>query len=491
MTETAGILLGKGDEPVYLNPRFANRHGLIAGATGTGKTVTLQVLAESFSRLGVPVFMADIKGDLTGISQPGKLNSKVEERLKVLGIKDHTFEGHPTVIWDLTGERGHPVRTTISEMGPLLLSRLLELNDTQEGILNIAFKLADDEGILLLDMKDLRSMLQYLGENASQFQNVYGTISSASIGAIQRRLLVLEQQGGEKFFGEPAINLMDFMRNDARGYGQVNILAADRLVNSPKLYSTFLLWMLSELFEMLPEVGDLDKPKLVFFFDEAHLLFTDAPKALVTKVEQVVKLIRSKGVGVYFITQTPLDIPESVLGQLGNRVQHALRAFTPRDQKAVKTAAETFRANPKLDTAQVIMEMGVGEALVSTLQDKGIPSIVQRTLIAPPCSQIGPVDDATWQSLLRSSPYAGRYDVMIDRESAHEVLQARAQQATLEAQVTSEQKATRRYEPNNKNDSMMDSLQDVGTAFAKNLARSVGSKLGQQIVRGILGSLFK
>ncbi|WP_020560885.1 helicase HerA-like domain-containing protein [Thiofilum flexile] len=489
MTETAGILLGQGDERVYLNPRFANRHGLIAGATGTGKTVSLQVLAESFSRLGVPVFMADIKGDLTGISQPGRLNTRVEERLKQLGIQDHTFEGCPTVIWDLTGERGHPIRTTISEMGPLLLARLLELNDTQEGILNIAFKLADDEGILLLDMKDLRAMLQYLGENASQFQNSYGTISSASIGAIQRRLLVLEQQGGEKFFGEPAINLLDFIRTDARGYGQVNILAADRLVNSPKLYSTFLLWMLSELFETLPEVGDLDKPKLVFFFDEAHLLFTDAPKSLVTKVEQVVKLIRSKGVGVYFITQTPLDIPESVLGQLGNRVQHALRAFTPRDQKAVKTAAETFRANPKLNTAQVIMEMGVGEALVSTLQDNGTPSVVQRTLITPPHSQIGPIDDATWQALLRSSPYAGRYDVMIDRESAYEVLQARAQQVAAQAQATKEQKPTRRQAT--KETSLTDSLQEVGEAFAKNLARSAGTKLGQQIMRGILGSIFK
>lgn len=491
MTDAAGILLGKGESNVYLNPRFANRHGLIAGATGTGKTVSLQLLAESFSRMGVPVFLADIKGDLTGISQPGKPNPKVEERLKTLGITDHSFEGCPTVIWDITGERGHPVRTTISEMGPLLLARLLELNDTQEGILNIAFKLADDQGILLLDMKDLRAMLQYLGEHASELQNTYGTITSSSIGAIQRRLLVIEQQGGEKFFGEPALNLMDFIRTDARGFGQVNILAADRLVNSPKLYSTFLLWMLSELFEALPEVGDLDKPKLVFFFDEAHLLFTDAPKALVTKVEQVVKLIRSKGVGVYFITQTPLDIPESVLGQLGNRIQHALRAFTPRDQKAVKTAAETFRANPKLDTAQVIMEMGVGEALVSTLQDKGIPSIVERTLIAPPRSQIGPVDEATWQQLLRTSPYAGRYDVMIDRESAYEVLQARAQQATLQAQVGNEQKTTRRYEANTKNDSIMDSVQEVGEAFAKNLARSVGSKLGQQIVRGLLGSLFK
>jgi hypothetical protein len=492
MTDAAGILLGKGDEAVYLNPRFANRHGLIAGATGTGKTVSLQLLAESFSRMGVPVFLADIKGDLTGISQAGKPNSKVEERLKTLDINDHSFEGCPTVIWDITGERGHPVRTTISEMGPLLLARLLELNDTQEGILNIAFKLADDQGLLLLDMKDLRSMLQYLGEHASELQNTYGTITSSSIGAIQRRLLVLEQQGAEKFFGEPALNLMDFIRTDSRGYGQVNILAADRLVNSPKLYSTFLLWMLSELFESLPEVGDLDKPKLVFFFDEAHLLFTDAPKALVTKVEQVVKLIRSKGVGVYFITQTPLDIPESVLGQLGNRVQHALRAFTPRDQKAVKTAAETFRANPKLDTAEVIMEMGVGEALVSTLQDKGIPSIVQRTLIAPPRSQIGPVDEVTWQTLLRSSPYAGRYDAMIDRTSAYEVLQSRAQQATLQAQTGTEQKSTtRRYESNASNSGVMDSIQEVGEAFAKNLARSVGSKLGQQIVRGILGSLFK
>ncbi len=497
MTEQTGILIGKGgDQQVSLNLRYANRHGLIAGATGTGKTVSLQALAEGFSRAGVPVFMADIKGDLTGISAPGKPHPKVDERIEKIGITDFRFESYPTVLWDLAGEQGHPVRATISDIGPLLLARLLELNDTQEGVLNIAFKFADDEGMLLLDMKDLRSILQHMGENAQTFQNAYGNVSSSSIGAIQRRLLVLEQQGAEKFFGEPALDLWDFMRTGSNGYGNINILMADKLMMTPRLYATFLLWLLSELFENLPEVGDLDKPRLVFFFDEAHLLFNDAPKALVDKVEQVVRLIRSKGVGVYFITQNPLDIPDSILGQLGNRLQHALRAFTPRDQKAVRAAADTFRANPDLDTATVITEMGVGEALVSVLEDKGIPSIVQRTMIRPPQSRIGPADAAERTDLIRKSPFAGRYDQMIDRESAHEILQGRAAKvaaelASVEAAKEQEKvdKAARRYEasttPRGSN------RQSVGEALVKSVARSMGSRLGQQIVRGILGSIFR
>ncbi|MBU0656735.1 MAG: DUF853 domain-containing protein [Gammaproteobacteria bacterium] len=498
MSEQSGILLGKGEDKVYLNPRFANRHGLIAGATGTGKTISLQVLAEGFSRIGVPVFMADIKGDLTGIAAPGNPHPKVDERIQKIGIDDFTFAACPTVIWDLSGERGHPVRATISDMGPLLLARLLDLNDTQEGVLNIAFKFADDQGMLLLDLKDLRAILQYVGENSKQFSNSYGNVSSSSIGAIQRQLLVLEQQGADKFFGEPALDLWDFMRTGAGGYGNVNILAADRLINTPRLYATFLLWLLSELFEDLPEVGDMDKPRLVFFFDEAHLLFDDAPKALVDKVEQVVKLIRSKGVGIYFITQNPLDVPESVLGQLGNRIQHALRAFTPRDQKAVHTAADTFRQNPNLDTAETIMQMGVGEALVSVLEEKGIPSVVQRTLMCPPQSRIGPLTDAERANVLRTSPFAGRYDNMIDRESAYELLQRRTEQAATEAAAQQaakeEQKAARRYSTSSKREesSMMG---DIAEGLLKNAVRaatsSAGRRIGTQIVRGILGSLFK
>ncbi|PID48728.1 MAG: ATP-binding protein [Proteobacteria bacterium] len=493
MTAT-GILIGKGQQShLYLNPRYANRHGLIAGATGTGKTITLQILAESFSRLGVPVFMADIKGDLTGISTAGIPHPKIEERIRAIGIEDFQFEGYPTVLWDLRGEQGHPIRATLADMGPLLLSRLLELNDTQEGVLNIAFKFADDEGMLLLDMKDLRSVLQHMSENTKSFSTTYGNVSNASIGAIQRRLLVLEQQGGEQFFGEPALDLWDFMRTGAKGYGQLNILAADKLILSPRLYSTFLLWLLSELFENLPEVGDLDKPRMVFFFDEAHLLFDDAPKVLIDKVEQVIKLIRSKGVGIYFVTQNPLDIPDSVLGQLGNRVQHALRAFTPRDQKAVRAAAQTFRTNPNLDTEATISNMGVGEALVSTLEDKGIPSIVQRTLIRPPQSRIGPIDEAERASLLRHSPLAGRYDTPIDRESAHEILEKRARQAVQEAeqaaQAAQKEKLARRYETTST--PRASNRQSVGETLVKSVARSVGSRLGQQIVRGILGSLFR
>ncbi len=484
------ILLGKSPQKkVYLNPRYANRHGLIAGATGTGKTVSLQVLAEGFSRLGVPVFMADVKGDLTGISQPGSPHPKIDERVEKIGIEDFSFEAFPTILWDLQGEQGHPIRTTISDMGPLLLSRLLDLNDTQEGVLNIAFRLADDEGLLLLDLDDLRTTLRYIGDNRKTFQNAYGNISSASIGAIQRRLLVLEQQGADKFFGEPALDLWDFMRTGARGYGNINILMADQLMMAPRLYATFLLWLISELFETLPEVGDLDKPRLVFFFDEAHLLFDDAPDALIDKVEQVVKLIRSKGVGIYFITQNPLDVPDSVLGQLGNRVQHALRAFTPRDQKAVRAAAQTFRSNPELDTEKVITELGVGEALVSTLEDKGTPSIVERTLIRPPASRIGPASDSERAELLRRSPFAGRYDQEIDRISAHELLTERAEKAAREAEeaerAMEEEKRKKRLAGGSRG------RQSVGEALMKSVARSIGSQVGRTLIRGILGSLFK
>ncbi|MEZ5535730.1 MAG: helicase HerA-like domain-containing protein [Thiolinea sp.] len=493
MTTENGILIGKGGEQqLFLNPRYANRHGLIAGATGTGKTVSLQVLAEGFSRIGVPVFMADIKGDLTGISVPGKPHPKIDERIEKIGITDYQAEAYPTVMWDLSGEKGHPIRATISDMGPLLLARLLELNEVQEGILNIAFKFADDEGMLLLDLKDLRSILQHIGENREVFQHTYGNVSSASIGAIQRRLLVLEQQGGEQFFGEPALDLWDMMRTGAHGYGNINILAADKLMMTPGLYATFLLWLISELFENLPEVGDLDKPRMVFFFDEAHLLFDDAPDVLIDKVEQVVKLIRSKGVGIYFITQNPLDIPDAVLGQLGNRIQHALRAFTPRDQKAVRAAAQTFRTNPALDTEETITNMGVGEALVSMLEDKGIPGIVQRTLIRPPQSLIGPADPAITADLVRTSPFAGKYERMLDRESAYEILQERAKKAlemALQAELSQNREKEERKAASSAGRGR--SRQTVGEAMVKSIARSVGSRLGTQIVRGLLGSLFR
>jgi len=475
------ILIGKGEEKVYLNPRFANRHGLVAGATGTGKTVSLQVLSEGFSRIGVPVFLADIKGDLTGISQPGSSHPKIDERVEKIGIEDYAFDQFPTVMWDLLGDQGHPIRATISDMGPLLLSRLLELNDTQEGVLNIAFRFADDEGMLLLDFKDLHTTIKYIGEHRKEFQSTYGNISTASVGAIQRRLLVLEEQGAGNFFGEPALDLADFMRTDKDGKGQVNILAADKLMLTPRLYATFLLWLLSELFENLPEVGDLDKPKLVFFFDEAHLLFEDAPKALTEKVEQVVKLIRSKGVGIYFVTQNPLDIPDGVLSQLGNRIQHALRAFTPRDQKAVRAAAQTFRSNPNLDTEKTITEMGVGEALVSTLEEKGTPGIVQRTLISPPASRIGPANDSEKSALLKNSPLAGRYDEAVDRQSAHETLQARSDEAAKEVERVVEKAPKKKGRQR----------QSVGEAMAKSVARAMGTQLGRQIVRGIMGSIFK
>ena len=418
MTEDPGIFIGKGTKPVYLQPGLANRHGLIAGATGTGKTVSLQILAEDFSRRGVPVFMADVKGDLSGISQPGKAHPKLAERAETIGLTDYRFEAFPVVFWDLFGKKGHRLRATVSDMGPLLLARMLGLNETQEGVLYAVFKLADDQGMLLLDLKDLRALLTFAGENAKELTLEYGNIPRASVGAIQRRLLVLEQEGAKQFLGEPALDLYDFMRTDSSGYGNINILAADRLMHTPKLYATFLLWLLSELMEELPERGDADLPRLVFFFDEAHLLFDDAPRALLEKVEQVFRLIRSKGVGVYFVTQNPLDVPDEVLGQLGNRIQHALRAFTPRDQKAVRAAASTFRQNPALDTERVITELGIGEALVSVLEDKGVPGIVERCLVCPPRSRIGPADERERAEVMSRSPVSGRYDQVVDRDHA-------------------------------------------------------------------------
>ena len=422
----APFLLAKNDTELFFTPKMGNRHGLIAGATGTGKTITLQGLAENFSALGVPVFMADIKGDLSGLAKPGGASAKVNERIKSLGLADHAFTGYPVTFWDIFGKSGHPIRATVSEMGPLLLSRVLNLNDTQEGVLAMLFKIADDHGLLLLDLEDLREMLKFLGENASQFTVEYGNISTASIGAIQRALLQLDQQGGGKFFGEPALNLDDFLQTGPDGKGVINILAADQLMQSPRTYATALLWMLSELFERLPEVGDLDKPKLVFFFDEAHLLFSDLPKEIEDKIEQVVRLIRSKGVGVFFITQNPIDIPERILGQLGNRVQHALRAFSPRDQKAVQSAAETFRQNPKLDVAETITQLSVGEALVSLLEENGTPAIVERAFVLPPHSQVGPIAPAERDAIIKQSLIFGTYEAAVDRESAAEKLQARA-----------------------------------------------------------------
>src|SRR5277367_3926501 len=419
-------MIAKGADELYLLPGMTNRHGLVAGATGTGKTVTLQVMAEALSSIGVPVFAADVKGDLSGISQAGKSSPKFDARVTAMGLGEWSFAGCPVVFWDVFGKQGHPVRATVSEMGPLLLSRILNLNDTQTGVLTLVFKIADDSGLLLLDMKDIQAMLQNVGESSKEYQTQYGNISAASIGAIQRGLVSLEQQGGDLFFGEPALNIEDLLQTNSKGYGVVNILAADQLLQSPQLYATFLLWLMSELFEKLPEVGDPEKPKLVFFFDEAHLLFDDAPAALVQKIEQVVRLIRSKGVGIYFVTQNPLDIPDTILGQLGNRVQHALRAFTPRDQKAVKTAAETLRPNPKLNVEAVITELGVGEALVSFLDGKGIPGMVERAMIMPPHSQIGPITAEQRQQLIKTSVVAGVYEKAVDRESAYELLKSRA-----------------------------------------------------------------
>lgn len=494
-----GVSLGKSAKPEYIALRLANRHGLVAGATGTGKTVTLQVMAEGFSAAGVPVFVADVKGDLSGISQAGAEKPFLAERAEELGVEDYGPGAFPTVFWDLFGKQGHPIRTTVSEMGPVLLARLLNLNDTQEGVLAIAFQVADDEGLLLLDLKDLRALLTFLSENRAAISSTYGNVSPASVGAIQRKLLSLQQQGGKAFFGEPALKLEDFLRTDSDGRGMINVLAADKLMMSPKLYSTFLLWLLSELFEELPEVGDADRPKLVFFFDEAHLLFKDAPKALLEKVEQVVRLIRSKGVGVYFITQSPSDVPDSVLGQLGNRVQHALRAFTPRDRKAVKAAAETFRQNKSLDASTVITELSVGEALVSTLRNKGVPSVVQRTKINPPRSRMGPAKRAERKAVIAASPFAGEYEERIDRKSAYEMLNARAERAAdadakaaaKEAKEKERAKASRQTRSRRTSQPRKRTRrrQSATESFFKSTLSSVGRTLGRELVRGLLGSL--
>lgn len=490
------LLIAKNtDLELCLLPALANRHGCITGATGTGKTVTLQTFAQALSDIGVPVFMADVKGDLSGIAKAGTSSGKVKERYAMLGVPEPVWAGAPVTFWDVYGVKGHPVRATISDLGPLLLARMLNLNDTQQGVLQLVFKIADDQGLLLLDIKDLRTMLQQVGDNAATFQTEYGNISAASIGAIQRGLIGIEEQGGDQFFGEPMLNIEDLLQTDARGKGIVNILAADKLMNAPRLYSTFLLWMLSELFEQLPEVGDLDKPKLAFFFDEAHLLFAEAPKPLLQKIEQVVRLIRSKGVGVYFVTQNPLDIPDTVLGQLGNRVQHALRAYTPRDQKAVQAAAETFRPNPALDITQVITELGVGEALVSFLDEKGRPTIVERGFVLPPASQIGPITDAERQALMASSVVAGIYEKTVDRESAHEKIKGRVAQeaATKEAQAQSEggfadvlgdMLGGGKKTNGRRSDSMVETMM-------KSAVRTMGSTVGREIIRGVLGSLLK
>ena len=509
-------------QDVVLHSKFANRHGLIAGATGTGKTVTLKVLAESFSRLGVPVFLADAKGDVSSLAQAGASNPKFDERIKSLGIDSIPFAASPVVFWDLFAEQGHPIRTTITEIGPLLLARMLNLNDTQEGVLSAVFRIADDQGMLLIDFKDLKAMIGYVSEHAAEFKAEYGNLSPASLGAIQRNLLALADQGGDQFFGEPSLNILDFIQTDSNGHGYINILAADKLMNTPKLYATFLLWMLSELFEQLPEVGDMDKPKLVFFFDEAHLLFDNASAALQEKIEQVVRLIRSKGVGIYFVTQNPLDLPESVLGQLGNRVQHALRAFTPKDQKAVKTAADTFRANPEFKVEQAITELAVGEALISCLDEQGTPQVVERAWVMPPYSSFTPISPEQRQALISQSIVAGIYEKSLDRESAFELLQNKVverqqqavqieqekqqakeqealakqqakeaetlakQQAREQARISKEQQKEAEREAKQREKLIQDT---VGT-FAKSAARSLGGSTGQKIVRGLLGSLF-
>ena len=509
-------------QDVVLHSQFANRHGLIAGATGTGKTVTLKVLAESFSRIGVPVFLADAKGDVSSLAKAGETNPKFEERIKSLNIDSIPFAASPVIFWDLFGEQGHPIRTTVSEIGPLLLSRMLNLNDTQEGVLSAVFRIADDQGLLLIDFKDLKAMITYVSEHAADFKAEYGNLSPASLGAIQRNLLALADQGGDKFFGEPALNIMDFIQTDDQGRGNINLLAADKLMNTPKLYATFLLWMLSELFEQLPEVGDMDKPKLVFFFDEAHLLFDNASDALQEKIEQVVRLIRSKGVGIYFVTQNPLDLPESVLGQLGNRVQHALRAFTPKDQKAVKTAADTFRANPEFEVDQAITELGVGEALISCLDEQGIPQIVERAWVMPPYSSFNPITSDERKGLMNQSVVAGVYEQVLDRESAFEMLQnkvaerqqqilqaeqqkiaakeqeALAKQQAKEAEAYAKQQAKeqeriakeQQKEAERAAKQREKMTQDIVGTFAKSAARSLGGSTGQKIVRGLLGSLF-
>ena len=494
---TDALLIAKAaDKPIELLPRLANRHGLITGATGTGKTVTLQKLAESFAGIGVPVFMADIKGDLSGVGVAGAPSDKLMQRLAALGISTYTPRANTAVFWDVFGEQGHPVRATISDMGPLLIARMLNLNDTQSGVLSLVFRVADDNGMLLLDLKDLRAMVRYVGENAKTFTTAYGNISTASIGAIQRNLLALEEQGGDVFFGEPMLDINDLMQTDADGRGVINVLAADKLFHAPKLYAIFLLWMLSELFEQLPEVGDLDKPKMVFFFDEAHLLFNDAPKALVEKIEQVVRLIRSKGVGVYFVTQNPLDVPDTVLGQLGNRVQHALRAFTPRDQKAVKTAADTMRPNPAFDAVAAITELGVGEALISFLDDKGRPQVTERCFVIAPNSRLGPLTAGERQAAITGSVIYGHYEKRVDRESAYELLRAQAAGAAARAEAQTS-KAAEEQQGGGLNDVLFGSTGPRGgqrdgllQIAAKTMTRTIGSSIGRQIVRGILGSLL-
>jgi uncharacterized protein len=457
---------------------MANRHGLIAGATGTGKTVTLRVLAEGFSRIGVPVFVADVKGDLAGLSQAGQDNPKIFERVTSLGLKDFSFRAFPCLFWDILGKSGHPLRATVSEMGPLLLSRLFELNDIQSAILSIAFQYADDEGMLLLDEKDLDALVSWIGDHASELQTKYGNIAKSSVGAVQRAMLLLKREGGAEFFGEPALKLDHIQQKDFSGNGVISILDASTIINTPRVYTAFLLWLLSELFEQLPEVGDLEKPKLVFFFDEAHLLFNDAPKALLQKIEQVVRLIRSKGVGVYFVTQNPLDIPETVLGQLGNRVQHALRAFTPKDQQAVKVAAKTFRENPKLNTEKAITELAVGEALVSVLDDAGMPTPVERVFIVPPTSKLGALSPQEREEIVKRSPICGLYEEVVDRESAYELLQKKGESTAQEPSKAAV------------GSGISSAMASVGGAFIKSAARAIGSRIGSQIIRGVLGSIL-
>jgi DNA helicase HerA-like ATPase len=509
-------------QEIVLHSQFANRHGLIAGATGTGKTVTLKVLAESFSRIGVPVFLADAKGDVSSLAKAGESNAKFDARIKSLNIESIPFAASPVVFWDLFGEQGHPIRTTVSEIGPLLLAQILNLNDTQEGVLSAVFRIADDQGLLLIDFKDLKSMISYVSEHATEFKAEYGNLSPASLGAIQRNLLALADQGGDQFFGEPALNIMDFIQTDSQGRGTINLLAADKLMNTPKLYATFLLWMLSELFEQLPEVGDMDKPKLVFFFDEAHLLFDNASPALQEKIEQVVRLIRSKGVGIYFVTQNPLDLPESVLGQLGNRVQHALRAFTPKDQKAVKIAADTFRANPEFKVDQAITELAVGEALISCLDEQGTPQMVQRGWVMLPYSSFSPISLDERKTLIAQSVVAGVYEQQLDRESAFEMLQNKVAERQQQAVQAEQEKAAAKEKEALEKQQAKDAeafakqqaheqqrlaqeqqketeraakqreklIQDTVGTFAKSAARSLGGSTGQKIVRGLLGSLF-
>lgn len=492
------IFLGKSDKREELFLALANRHGLVTGATGTGKTVTLQIMAEGFCAAGVPVFAADVKGDLAGISMKGEPKDFLIERAKKIGYDDYGFEETPTVFWDLFGEQGHPIRTTVSEMGPLMLSRLMGLTEAQEGALNIAFKIADEEGLAILDLKDLRALLKDLADRGKEITTDYGNINDTTIGAIQRRLVVIDEQGGDKFFGEPALDIKDLMRTTRDGRGYMNVLAADKLINSPMLYATFLLWLLSELFEELPEVGDPEKPELVFFFDEAHLLFSDAPPGLLQKIEQTVKLIRSKGVGVYFVTQNPLDVPEGVLAQMGNRVQHALRAYTPREQKAVQTAASTFRANPKFKTETAIIELGKGEALISVLDPKGVPTMVERTLIRPPSSRLGPVTPAEREKLMKASPVYGQYEEAIDRESAYEKLSGKAKQRAAakeeEAQAKEDVKAARREastsrrEPQSATDRF---VKGVAGSVGRQLGTSVARSIGNALVRGLLGGLTR